>query len=206
MTMEADTPIQALIDRAREGDKNAFQELVERYEERLRRLVRSRLGSGLEGKIDVADVVQDAFLRALQALPHFEWQGEDSFLRWLSRIATNSLRETARREKRRVIVPLQDNVQTEGLTHSRAKRREERFDRLQDALDALSPEHRQVILLARVDRLPMKEVARRIGRTTTATSQLLWRAMQKLKDCFGDTESLHLPDRRLRDRGGDHGE
>ncbi len=132
--------------------------------------------------------------------------GQDSFLRWLSRIATNSLRETARREKRRVIVPLQDNVQTESLTHSRAKRREERFDRLQDALDALSPEHRQVILLARVDRLPMKEVARRIGRTTTATSQLLWRAMQKLKDCFGDTESLHLPDRRLRDRGGDHGE
>ncbi len=64
-TMEAGTPIRALIDRAREGDKNAFHELVERYEERLRRLVRSRLGSGLEGKIDVADVVQDAFLRAL---------------------------------------------------------------------------------------------------------------------------------------------
>ena len=203
--MEAENRTEALVQKAKEGDRAAFRRLAQRYEARLLRLVRSRLGSGLDQKIDASDVVQDTFLRALEALGGFWWQGEDSFFRWLTRIATNSLRQTARRQKRMIIVPLLDRVEANSLTQSRALRRHERFDRLQEALDELSREHRQVILLARVERLPMKEVARRMRRTTAATSQLLWRAMKSLREHFGDTESLHLPDRRLGDRGDDHG-
>ena len=205
-TMAAVNPTRALIDRAKEGNEDAFQELVERYEGQIVRLIRSRLGKRLERQIDVADVVQESFLRAFQAIASFTWQDDDSFIKWLTRIATNYLREVARREKRRVIVPLENEIPSKGVTESRAHRREERFDRFQAALDRLSPDHREVILLARVERLPVKEVARRMGRTATATSQLLWRAMQNLKDEFGDTESLNLPDRRFERRGGNHAE
>ncbi len=98
--MEAENQTEHLVERAKEGDQAAFRKLAERYESHLLRLVRSRLGTGLGGKIEASDVVQDAFLRALKALRDFQWTGEDSFLRWLSRIATNSLRAAATREKR----------------------------------------------------------------------------------------------------------
>ena len=82
-----------------------------------------------------------------------------------------------------------------------AFRREERLSRLQEALEALSPEHREVIRLARFEGLPLREVARRMGRSPGAVRQLLWRALQALKASFGDTESLHLPERGLEDGG-----
>ena len=59
-----------------------------------------------------------------------------------------------------------------------------------------------MIRLARVERLPISEVARRMDRSPGATSQLLWRALRKLKDSFGSTDSLHLPPRALEETGG----
>ena len=53
------------------------------------------------------------------------------------------------------------------------------------------------IRLARLEGLPVKEVARRMHRSEKATSVLLVRAQLKLKTIFGDTESLHLPQRSL---------
>ena len=65
------------------------------------------------------------------------------------------------------------------------------------ALDKLSPEHREVIRLARIERLPGAEIARRMNRSPSAVAQLLSRALKKLRERFGDTESLSLPDRTL---------
>ena len=87
------------------------------------------------------------------------------------------------------------------VSQSRDARRNERFERLQRALDSLSDEHRRVVMLARIEKLPIAEVARRLERSPAATSQLLWRALKKLKESFGSTDSFHLPDRRLEDRG-----
>ena len=78
-------------------------------------------------------------------------------------------------------------------------RRKERFDRLQEALKKLSPDHRQVILLARIEGLPMAQIAERMNRSPKAVHQLLWRALQNLRTTFGETESFRLPDLRLRD-------
>jgi RNA polymerase sigma factor (sigma-70 family) len=73
---------------------------------------------------------------------------------------------------------------------------------LQRALESLSPDHREVILLARVEGLSMKEIAERLHRSPNAVVQLLWRALKKLRDAFGETESLHLPPRRLSEKEG----
>ena len=59
-------------------------------------------------------------------------------------------------------------------------------------------------LLARIDGLSIEEVARRMNRSPNAVSHILLRALRKLRESLGDTESLHLPDRRFaREEGGD---
>ena len=80
---------------------------------------------------------------------------------------------------------------------SKELRRDERFERLKAALSRLKPDYRKVIFLARVRELPMRDVASRMGRSLNATSVLLYRALMKLQEAFGATESLNLPDRRL---------
>ena len=80
---------------------------------------------------------------------------------------------------------------------SKALRREERLSRLEKALDSLSPEQREVIALVRIEGLKIKEAAGKMNRTPNAAMKLLTRALKKLKDIFGDTDSLHLPPRGL---------
>lgn len=202
--MDPQERTQALVDRARAGDRAAFEELFGEHRSRLEALVRHRLGTGLRRRLDVEDVLQETLLRALGSVQRFRWQNEDSFFLWMSGIAVNVLREAVGEEKRRPMVPLEFEIPGEDISPSHAERREERFDRLARALDSLSPEHRKVILLARLDRLPVKEIARQMGHSPAAVSQLLMRALQKLRDSFGDTDSLHLPHRSLSEgRDGD---
>ncbi|MCZ6796143.1 MAG: sigma-70 family RNA polymerase sigma factor [Planctomycetota bacterium] len=212
MSRSSNNLTEKLIDQARTGDRAAFDELAGRFRERLGALVRSRLGAALRGRIEVADVLQETLLRAFRSLERFERRDDDSFLRWLGGIANNVIREVARREDRELIFADDgEEAPAPGVSPSQAGARGERFDRLQSSLDSLSPDHRRVILLARVERLPLKEVAREMNRSPEAATQLLWRALKKLKESFGSTDSFHLPDRRLVDReavekGGSHDE
>lgn len=204
--MNVQNQTENLVNRARGGDRAALDELVAMHQHRLERWIRSRLGGGIGRKLSVGDIVQETLMKAVKALDRFDWQGEDSFLRWMNRIALNVIREAARREHRKLIVPLDEDVAAQAPTQSADLRRRERFGRLETALDTLSPDHRRVIVLARLKRLPMKEVACRMGRSPEAATQLLWRAMKNLKASFGDTESLNLPNWNLERRGDDHEE
>ena len=80
--------------------------------------------------------------------------------------------------------------------------RGERVDRLKAAMHRLSADHREVIHLARIQKLPFKEIATRMNRSPGAVKVLLLRALRELKRSFGETESLHLPDRSLGLGGG----
>ena len=75
---------QLLVERVQHGDKNAFNLLVKKYQHKLANLV-SRY---VKNQSDVADVVQEAFIKAYRALPGF--RGESAFYTWLYRIAVNS--------------------------------------------------------------------------------------------------------------------
>ena len=76
-------------------------------------------------------------------------------------------------------------------------RRDERFERLESALNCLTKDHREVIIFARIQGLPIKEIAERMSRSPDAVSMLLLRALRELKSYFGSTESFHLPQRSL---------
>jgi RNA polymerase sigma-70 factor (ECF subfamily) len=194
MAKENDT--RTLIARAQEGDREAFERLVSEDRARLHALVASRLGARLVLRLEF--VYQETLLRAFQSLGRFEWQGEDSFRRWFGGIAENVILELARERARRREAPLRGDRTAGAVSASRAMRRDERFARLEDSLGKLSPEHREAILLVRVDGLGFEEAAERMGRSPDAVKQLLYRALKQLKATFGDTESLHLPGRALR--------
>ncbi|MHB8234101.1 MAG: RNA polymerase sigma factor [Solirubrobacteraceae bacterium] len=83
---------QALVARAREGDMDAFEQLVMRHADRLFATLR---GFGLD-ELEAHEVAQETFLRAWRALPRFE--GRARFFTWLYRIAFN---EAQRRLARR---------------------------------------------------------------------------------------------------------
>ena len=74
---------QALVERVQQGDKNAFNLLVTKYQHKVANLV-SRYVSN---QSDVPDIVQEAFIKAYRALPNF--RGESAFYTWLYRIAVN---------------------------------------------------------------------------------------------------------------------
>jgi RNA polymerase sigma-70 factor (ECF subfamily) len=197
---EPGTSIPPLLQKAQQGDRAALGQLFEECRPRLDALLRDLMGVRLRRESGVEDVLQEVFARACGSIDRFEWRDEDSLLRWLSVIGRNVVLEAARREKAAPEPLAGLDPGGHDVSLSRGLRRQERFDRLQEAIQRLDPDHRQVILLARIEKLPLKDVAARMGRSHAAVRQLLRRALQKLKEDFGDTESLGLPPRRLGER------
>ena len=190
--------MQALVERAQGGNREAFDDLFEAYRTRLEKRIHARLGTHLRQAVDVHDILQETFLQAFRSIKSFEWRKGDAFFLWISRIAEHVISAAAGRQKRRDVIQLDFEVSADQTSPSKHMQRDERFDRLQESLKALSPDHREVILLARVEKLSIKEISQRMDRSTDAVKQLLVRALKKLKTSFGNTESFHLPpDRRL---------
>ncbi len=195
--MALENTTRELIERARAGDRGAFDEIVRRSRKPLELFVASRLGPALKAKVEIEDVVQETLLKAFRSLSSFAWHGEGSFVRWISGIAQHIILQLARKELGGEQMGLQLDVVADAVSPSRNLRRGERLVRLEDALRTLSPDHREVILLTRIQGLPVDEVSKRMNRSAKATRQLLFRALESLKKSFGDTESLSLPQRPI---------
>lgn len=193
--------IEDLVHRARHGDQEAIAEVAAEFHDTLVDFAESRIGPSLRREIGPEDVAQDALLKALGSLTRFEWRSESSFRQWLFGIAEHLIRNASRRRSAS-IRELSMDVTGDEESPSHALRKGERFDRLEKAITALSPDHRKVIRLARIEGLKIAEIAKRMNRSEGAIHQLLSRAMSQLKHRFGETRSLSLPDRAL-DIGGE---
>ena len=93
-------PEKLLIERIREGDAEAWKDLIDRYEGRLTAYVRSRLGD----RAACEDVVQETFLGLLSSLPHYD--GGRPLENYLFTICSYKLTDHLRREGRRPTVPI----------------------------------------------------------------------------------------------------
>ncbi len=199
-------PTRLLVDKAQAGERVALDRLVEKYRSRLQAGVEMKLQSLRRGDIEPDDVLQETFVRAFQSIDRFEWQGEDSFYLWLSGIVRNVIFKAAKKPRKGRILQLPEQVAGNHPSPSKAMQRDERFDRLEKALANVSAEYREVLRLARLEGLKIKEVAVRMNRSENAVRHLLARAVIELRKSFGDTESLRLPDRALRVEGDTDGE
>ena len=190
-----------LVALAQAGDNSALDQLCKVYGERVRRIVRLRMGREIRSKLDSMDVVQDALFSAFEGIGGFVYKNEGDFLRWLSTIAQNALRDNLDRlhaDKRDIHreIPLGSHTLTtagrsvktpraiEATTPSVIMSRKEELDKLEKAMDKLKPEYREVIVLAKIDRLSYKEIGERLSKSADAAGHLLLRAMEALTDTF----------------------
>jgi RNA polymerase sigma-70 factor (ECF subfamily) len=181
-----------LIDRIRQGDREAFTVLFEKYRRRLAVLIHCRLGAELHGVLEVDDVLQETFLRAFRDLDRFTYRSPGSFMQWLSAVASHVLADLARYHARRQrdaaqVVPLPSGSRPDTpqlvnfRTPSRVLAEQEGVLRLLRKLDALPEQYREVIVLAKIEGLTTAELADRLGKPREAVSLLLHRALQRLR-------------------------
>ena len=158
---------QELVSRAKQGDQEAFSELVEANQNRIYTLALRMTGSPEDG----ADLAQEAFLRAWRSLPSF--QGESNFSTWLYRLTSNLCIDFLRREKRRkavtAAVPLdgeEDSPPAQVPDHRFTPENELERRELRAAVDRglakLSDDHRQVLVLRELEGLSYVEIAGRL--------------------------------------------
>jgi len=157
-----------LVQRTREGDREAFRVLVERYQRKVAALA---LGM-LRNREDALDVVQETFSKAYQSLDKFK--GDSSFYTWIYRIASNLCIDQQRRDAK---MPQATSSTTDddgagedelpGALREggdlgdpfRSARDAELARGIRDAISELTPEHRAVILLREVDGLSYEEIS-----------------------------------------------
>ncbi len=151
-----------LLSRFLDGDEAAFEELVRRYEARLR-----RLAFGLVRDVGLAeDIAQDAFIRAYQGASQIRRAGAVGS--WLYRVTLNRARDELRRAKRRrespweALDPTHPSAQV-GPAAERAIRSRESKGRLNRALVEMKTEHRTPLVLREIDGMTYDEIASLLG-------------------------------------------
>jgi len=192
---------QELVALAQDGDSSALDQLCRVYGERVQRIVRFRMGRELRGKLESMDLVQDAFVAAVKDLGKFEYQNEGDFLRWMSKIAENRIRDNLKRlhaDKRdiRREVPIDHRVLPAGddcprmpepirtTTPSVIMSFSEDLDRLENAMNLLKPEYREVIVLNQIEGISLKKIGDRLSKSPDAVRMLVARAMASLASAF----------------------
>src|SRR5262245_57667582 len=102
-TME-DSEAPLLVKRAQEGDRQAFEALIGECRRLLEEHVRSRIGEHLRTRVEVDDVLQEAYAQAWRSITRFRSTGEGSFLRWLRGIAEHVILKAANRARRDQVI------------------------------------------------------------------------------------------------------
>ena len=180
-----------LVDRARRGDLGAYDELVQRYQQRVYATV-YHMTSNHE---DANDLAQEAFIKAYQALKSFK--GGSSFYTWVYRIAVNKTINFLKQRKNRTHLSLNDldfNAENDpdlvALTSDKTPRREanltELQEKLNEAMQQLSEQHRLVVTLHDVQGLSHEEIAAIMECNIGTVRSRLFYARQQLQGYLSD--------------------
>jgi RNA polymerase sigma-70 factor (ECF subfamily) len=190
--MSSPTSTFGLLERLRAGDKESFTELFAKYRPRLAVLIHYKISPELRGRVEVDDILQEVFFTASQDVGNFTYRSAGSFMSWLARIADHAIIDAARsmgRQKRHAAEMLRFRSASnpagpepvDSHTPSRIFAEQEGLQRLLDKLDALPPDYRDAILMAKVESLSPTEMAERLGKSREAVAVLLHRAIQRLR-------------------------
>jgi RNA polymerase sigma-70 factor (ECF subfamily) len=208
--MDADTPdTEELLQRAGRGEHGACSQLLDRYRQRLRRMIVLRLDRRVAARVDPSDVVQDSLAEAAMELSDFIRRRPLPFYPWLRQIACQKLVDVHRRHlqarkrsvAREVNPLLSDQSALEiarqlcvsRMSSPSAKlRREELCQRVQNALVQLTDRDREILILRYLEQLSPQEIAAILGLSQSAVSMRHTRALCRLRDlledCLGGNE------------------
>lgn len=184
-----------LIERCRNGDREAFDELVRRYERQAYNLA-YRLSGNYD---DASDVVVEAFVRAFQGLHTF--RGDANFGTWLHRVVVNTFLDMRKRSKGRQHISLEEQLELDGDTFTRQiedtspgpqelVEQEEREEVLQRAIEQLSPDRRILIVLYHFENLSYEEIAQMLKLPVGTVKSRLNRARLALREILEPSREL----------------
>ncbi len=175
------------------GDRSAFDELVKRHQGKVYAMIRNMV----KNETDAWDLSQDAFIKAWSALPKFEARAK--FSTWMFRIAHNTVYDWMRKRKIESAGEINDDLlggsaidfaaptsPKKALRPDQSMQNEELGKRIEGALETLSPEHREVVLLKEVQGLAYKEIAEAVGCSIGTVMSRLFYARKKLQEELAD--------------------
>lgn len=179
-----------LIQQAAAGNRQAFAELVRDHQSRVFNFIRRLLGSADEA----ADLTQETFIRAYQALPR--WRPEARFQTWLLQIARNAALDALRQRQRRADEPLE--LHAEPVDPAPSPLRQLQSARhmvlLERLLARLPREQREILLLREVEGLSYDELASILKINGGTVKSRLARAREALLQGFRQANGGNIDD------------
>ncbi len=174
----------ALVKAAQKGDMQAFEELVGRHRDK----IYARAFSMMRNEEQAIDLSQEAWVKSWQRLKQF--QGEASFVTWMTRIVINLCLDQLRKNKRFRADSIEQMDEESGgverqmpVVQPNPTERLERHElrqRIDKALGQLSYEHRTALILHEFEDLEYKEIAKRMGCSIGTVMSRLFYARRKM--------------------------
>jgi RNA polymerase sigma-70 factor (ECF subfamily) len=176
-----------LIRSAQGGDDQALNRLLERYYERIRRVVRLRLGRKLRSRVDSGDILQETLLAALGSFDRFEMKDEAAFLNWLAKIAERQVMAAAHHhgaqkrdmDRQAPLVRRQDgetigiDVAATGMIPADALGEAEQQQMMEDCLHELAEDYRELIILRDYEGMGWSDIAEMTGRPSADAARMM---------------------------------
>ena len=187
MSSEINLPVaddKALVAAAQKGDMVAFEELVARHRDK----IYARAFSMMRNEDEAVDLSQEAWVKGWQRLKQF--QGESSFVTWMTRIVINLCLDQLRKQKRQRAESIEQldeelggverQMPTVTINPTEGLERSELRARIDRALNQLSYEHRTVLILHEFEDLEYKEIAKRMECSIGTVMSRLFYARRKM--------------------------
>ena len=175
--------VDVLVARSKEGDADAFGALYDRFHPEILRYLTHQL----RHRETAEDLAQQVFLKAWQAIPRYQERGAP-FKAWLYRMAKNQMIDHFRRQR-----PTTDLEGVELAEPAEAEAQviaAELHDRLGEALDRLSPDHREVLVLRFLMEKSAAEIGQIMARKEVTVRGLQMRALRALRREIAATGEL----------------
>lgn len=195
-----------LLEAARAGDSEAAGRLLEKHRGPVRRLIEMRLDRKVRRRVDVSDVVQEVMIDATRRLDKYLSDPAMAFHLWLRQIASDRLIDTYRRhrvsakrdmdrEQPNVVPGSADQSTIElvaaicdpGATPAAAATNRELAAQVEQAIDLLGDQDREVILMRHYEHLSNQEIAQVLKLTSPAASMRYLRAVRKLREILDES-------------------
>ena len=164
---------QELVLRAQQGDRQAFDALVLKYQPRVAAII-SRY---IKDPSEVMDATQDAFMKAYRALPKF--RNESGFYTWVYRIAVNTAKNHLVTQSRRPSNFVDEEfgaTLSDGSTPEREAQKEDTAGAIRSALADMPEEFRTAIVLREIEGLEYSEIASAMGTPIGTVRSRIFRA------------------------------
>lgn len=202
-----------LLQKARDGDPVALDELLRLYRPRILKMVNFRIDPRIRSRVDQSDVVQETFMEASKRLPDYLEAPRSPFFLWIRKIAGQKLIDVHRRHlgaqcrnagqefsvgqinrPAASSVWLAQHLVDRIGTPSQICVREETTTAIQEAIDSMNPDDREILVMRQFEELSNQEAAQELGIEPAAASKRFVRALQRLQSTveqLGLTQSLH---------------